>query len=415
VATGDLALLSQTYNQSEAEAYGITAGAVTANVNLAIGLTNGSSYNLYIQNANIQARSINLDNHVAERSFARVAAGSVAIYGGALNVAVAEQNPNIQTYIGGSSSVIKTSGDLTLSSQFDSNSETLAVGVSVSLYVALGASVAVSKADATIDTGIKAGAITVGGDLLIWSRENTNADLSQVSGGAKAVSNASGGGAITGNGSVSYASNTPSLTAYTLSGASLLVNFGDINIKTIAYIKSDAEASGVTVGIVGVGVSVATAKSDGDSEAYLSSNVANTANTPGAVNINILSQTTDDAYAYTITGTGGVATGGGSVSNSYADSSSHAYIGSNRTVIFTGDISIQALETPISHAEAKGINVSGVLVGVSSATASASPETKAWIGDAVTLIGGTKTHRYPRVDLCGYQRRDHTGYQHQRP
>jgi len=309
-SSGTISLQSIVYNQAKAEAWGITVGGFTASINLAVALSDGSDYQTYIKYATIRSNNVALDNRVAERVYSQVYAGSAAVYGGMLNIAVSHQSPSIKSFIDGSATNIVTSGNMAVRAQFDADAETKVVGVSVSLYVSLAASVAVATSHPTVEASIKAGLLAIGGGLTVEARQNTNQNGTQVSTGAKSYSNASGGGLLSGNGAVAYATLTPTVSAY-ISGTSLTAT-GNITIHAIAYNKSYAEAEGITVSGAGIGASVARSTSQGSTTAYLGSSLARSGNAPAVGDLLIQADTYDDAYAETLMGVGGIIAGGGS-------------------------------------------------------------------------------------------------------
>ena len=396
VAASSVQLLSMVYNQAKSIAVGVTGGAIAVSVNFALALTANSEYQAFINNAVIHAGSLTINNHVTEKASATVTAATISLYGGTINVAVSKQSPKVYAFINGSNTSITTTGNATIAAQYDANADSLAFGVSVAYGVSIAASVGITISNPEVKAYIQDGDLIIGNNLTVIALQNTKQDGSNVISGVSAKAYASGGGALAGNGAVSYATITPTVYAYSLSGASLAA--GDtITIKALAYNQSYAEALGVSAGLVGIGAAVARATSQGTTEAYVDGDLAKkdtSSNVIGAAatSLSIYAKTTDKATAKTITGVGGIVAGGGSSAKAYANSTTYADVRANRFIYILEDIEIRAIGTPQSYAKADGYTAGGLSVGVSEALAESSPTINAWLGNNVTLVSGTRMY-----------------------
>ena len=389
-----LAMNSLVYNQAEAYAYGAAVGGGAVTINLALATTEGSTYYLFINNAETLSHTHSMNNIVTERDYAEIYAGSIGLVSGTVNVAVALQSPQVKTYIMGPDADVLSSSDMAITAQFNADAGTKAFGITVSYLVTLGASVGVSKSNPTVEAAVLDGRVRAVDIMWIEARQNTNNDASRVDSGVYAYTNASGGGALAGNGAVSIASITPTVTAYTHPDAVIAVG-NTLAIHALAYNKSHAEAWGVTVSVAGVGASVARSTSQGTTQAYLGGDLV-LKDTNGDIygaaanNLTIKAETVDDAYAYSLLGIGGIIAGGGSSAKAYANSTTQAYIPDNLTVFALGTITVRAVGTPQSYAKSDGVAAGGLAVGVSEALADSSPTIEAWVGSGVTLYSGAQ-------------------------
>ncbi|MEN6567595.1 MAG: leukotoxin LktA family filamentous adhesin, partial [Veillonellales bacterium] len=145
---------------------------------------------------------------------------------------------------------------------------------------------------------------------------------------------ASGGGLIGVNATSASASNEATVDSYIDDGSNLKIS-GQAVILAQTETRQHAEASGKNGGIVAVGANTATAQSNSKTNAYLG--LGTKVNTPDTVNgtlgtplmgqlLKIDAEGTDDNYAVSTAGAGGVVTGAAATAITTTTSATNAYV-----------------------------------------------------------------------------------------
>ncbi len=390
---GLVRLISLIHNEFESKAVGATVGGIaSAIVNMAVAENSGGSYVASISNSEFpNGFGILINNHVSERAYAETKAASAALFGaGFLNISVAVLEPEVQSSIvnmkdSSFSNKGATEQKIEVIAQYDGDASANAFGINVSGGLSLGVSVAVSHSSPVIEAYLESDAdhstsrIYSEIPVLIEARQNINADGTFVETGAQAYANASGGGYIAGNGSIAIAKNHAAVKAW--AGHRGKMQIENLTINALSYNKSDAQTFGVVAGLAGLGASVSSATSDGDVEAWLDTGSA-------LKTISILSitaATNDDAYAYSLSGVGGIVGVGASVANAWANTNSKTEIRSGGK-LDANSVTLLSSATPKAYAFADGVTAGGLAVGASEASANAAPSVNAAIKANISAL-----------------------------
>jgi filamentous hemagglutinin family protein len=242
-------------------------------------------------------------------------------------------------------------------------------------FVALGASVAIARIDATVETMVFGDSQVIGNTVTIGSELNNSGGRN-----AYAVASSASGGAIAGTGSSATATvdyNVSTKASGTLHGTTLL----DIN-STANRATAHASASGVSGGIVSGGAVFATAGQRDGRNGLVSTTIGKGNLTGGAVAIGAsgLSSLTADVVA----GSGGIL----SATSAEAKNTGGAI---TTTTVGTGDLTIEASSLVVgantdAQLFSKINNLNASLVGVSGALGSDDFNSIAGI-----MIGGDAT------------------------
>ena len=141
----------------------------------------------------------------------------------------------------------------------------------------MGVSLANAVVAPTINTYIGSGAtITAGGSITIETLQNEDINGNLIGKSATAIAQASAGALVgSGTGAVATADDSPNVSAYVDHGATLSAGKNSpIVIAARANNVAHANAGGIAVGgLVAAGASLATATTNGSTNAYLNGNV----------------------------------------------------------------------------------------------------------------------------------------------
>ena len=386
-------LISRANNKMEAKAIGATGGSIAATVNMSLAENAGSEYVVKIvglcyfnaPSSDTQIVPFMIDNMVAERAYAEtIAAGVGLIAAGGLNLSIAVLNPTVRSIL--EDSTLYTSKGL-ISAQYDGDASAKAIGVSVALPVfgasySLGVSVAVSDSTPMIEASVSGLSDSAGGEITIEARQNLNSDGTKVDSGASSEASSSGGAMFSGTGAIAIANNKPVIKTFIENSGKL--EFGTVSINALSYNKSYAKTFGINIGgIAGVGASVSRATSGGSVEAWLDSDIGLSTVDNTVYTLNIVAKADEDAYAESLSGTGGIVSGSGSSAKSYTQMTVKAEIRGNHDVRVVNDINVSAVAAPKSIALAKGVNAAGLAVGASEAWATTEPKVTASVSGTI--------------------------------
>ena len=239
--------------------------------------------------------------------------------------------------------------------------EAEADGVAVSGGVAIGASIAKAKATTTIEASIGSSNTINAGGLTVTAQQLRSGSSESTKSTAFA---ASGGLLFGGSATTSDADAIVTITSIVGSNSTLNLGLGTATVKASVDSKQYSKASGINAGIVAAGFNDASATSDNLIKAYLGSGVKVTAAT-----LDVNSGGTDDNFAKSIAGSGGVFSGAASVANTSTKSTTKAYIESSSTArnIAVTNLKLTADHTSTFNSSVDSTNAS--VVGASGAYA----------------------------------------------
>ena len=376
-------------NTLKAEAVGTTAGVGALGASLARANLNGFSYAYLNNNIVVDASSLTVTSSWNNDVIANAIAGAAGILSGSGNQAKASASPTVSSYLG-SGAVVTVSGDVNVTAHAIADACAKGTGVSVG-----GVSIGVSLAQAVIDSDVSAYfgnnvSINAGRDIIIKALHNYSVNGSKRSEKAQALANASGGSALVGaTGANVLASHTVQVNSYIGSGANITAG-RDIIILSLGNINGQADGNGNSGGVVGIGGVVVNVSTSGIIKAYIDSTTQSPSSvTAGSqLTINALGSSTPTVTSQQAAG--GVVSGGGSSASGLVTLQVDAYLGTSGGVFKTntGSITVEARGEGSISAQANGINIGGISVGVSTASANWLATINASVGSGTKLIAG---------------------------
>ncbi len=261
-----------------------------------------------------------------------------------------------RAYIGGGSQV--TAGrDATVSATDKVKLDIKAAGAAGG-FVGLGGALGVGVVRSTTEAFVGSSAQVEAGDQLTVEAKSENLDAN----GSRVTAVAGAGGIIGLSAAVAVMNNTSSTQAYAGSGSTLS---GDVTFSAVTNTKQSASATGIAVGVVAVGASIASVGSDTDTRATLGSNV----NVSGA-GLDVEATGTDDNFAAATAGSGGLIAGSAASATTGSTSNTLASVGAGDGThqASVGSFRVNASHTTRFNGEVDSLNAS--LAGASGAFAS---------------------------------------------
>ena len=185
--------------------------------------------------------------------------------------------------------------------------------------------------------------------------------------------------AKTAHSSITSTDRNGTTSAFIDTGATLNVKGLTVNAKDMNNVE--LETDGGAVGMGAIGISVALAKDQTTTNAFVSNNV-----NINADSVEISAESTDIHELATLAAAGGIIAGSGNYAGIDSNKTTNAYILQNTTITAKNDLYIRTLSKSNVDAEAKAYQGGGGVVGVSIADASTAGSAKINIGDNVTLV-----------------------------
>ena len=179
--------------------------------------------------------------------------------------------------------------------------------------------------------------------------------------------------------SVSATDRNGTTSAFIDTGSAL--NVKGVKVKAQNKNDIDLETDGAALGWGAVGVSVAIAKDETTTNAFVSNDVQITAESA-----EIAATSTDKHNVETLAATGGVIGGSGSYAGVNSNKTTNSYVLQNTTIAAENNLNITTGSSSDITAYAKSGALGGVAVGLSIADATTTGSTKVNIGDNVTLV-----------------------------
>ncbi len=311
--------------------------------------------------------------------YSQASAGAGGIGGAAAGaVSTSESTETVTASVGNGSTISAGSVGVTATGRPKVLAES--IGVVVAGGSAMGLSWAQSNSDATItaflgdDVTIIGGGLSVAASSLLPSAGDTT--------WARAA--AGTGGILFGaNATVARALSSSQVKAY--AGNRLRLPNGDVTISSVNDSRQKTESTGIAVGFIGVGATVAETRSDGRSEAYLSDDARSTAARTGVLNVSASGRTHNQAES--LAGSGGVFAGAASVAITEDESVSLAEIrtGTANYRIYTGGLSVEARRDYIFRGKADAFQASAVGASGARSQNDMDSEVTAKVGSGVVI------------------------------
>ena len=230
-----------------------------------------------------------------------------------------------------------------------------AIGVVVSGGNAMGVSVAESKSNAVVTAYVGDDVTVIGGGLEVTA----STLLPSLGDTAWSRAAAGTGGVLFGaNATVARSLSSSQVKAY--AGGRLRLPNGNVSISAVNDSRQKTESTGIAVGFIGVGATVAETRSNGRSEAWLSDGAITAPSRTGALTVAASGRTHNEAKS--TAGSGGVFAGAASVAITEDDSVSLAELRSGTAgyTLYTGGMAVEARRDYIFKGSADSFQASAI-------------------------------------------------------
>jgi N-acetylneuraminic acid mutarotase len=302
----------------------------------------------------------------ATSASAQAQALAAGIGAGAGNLAEAQVYPAVSSFIDYPAQVL-AHGALTIDAIVTSNPTAQADGITAG-GIAIGVSLATVTAQPTVFAGVKdppaSGATGTSSIQVAGDGHDLTVEAS-ANGSAKATANASGGGALSGNGSQTDVTVQPSVTALLGSGTDVQVAHNLVVVADSA-LGAKADAEGLSVGGFTVGISKATVDANPTLSASIGGGKVSAGNDLTVESfLNYLRPQSPTTTAYTATANtsvGALVGGNGSVATTNVSASTAANVKSGGQVSAGHDVNVLAWSSVAPSATSAG-NAYGALAG----------------------------------------------------
>ena len=284
-----------------------------------------------------------------------------------------------QALVGGGSR-LDAGGALSVTAANSGDVDVTSVGVGVSAGVSLGGGIAVVGIDDDVSAAL-AGDVSAGGDVDVRAsdRDLNTSSIETYAGGAGAV----GLGA-----SVAIVDKSSSAAA-TIAAGSLVREAGDITVDGRIDHAVEAKALQASIGLAGVGASVARATTGGRADAVVGDNVRIGGFANQAVNgLAVTAFAETDTTADTLAVAGGILSGNGSDARATTSPTVVAAIGNDNDITVADDVRVRAGASTDAFGRARGFSGGAVDVGASIADAAETTVVRATIGRGSVIDAG---------------------------
>ena len=335
---------------------------------------------------------------------AHTAAVEAGLGGGAADASVAAVtvDPGVHAVIGDDADIL-VSGDVAVNSRMEGDATSEAQGVAVGPTIgALGASVAMASLLPEISADIGEGAsVIAGNDVTLRSASNYDRQGGRLKKGARATATSGSGGlAIGGSGAFATVDNSPKVETSVGNGSTVTAGHdvlmaaaanNTIPLQTVAnplhpsqQIEiGGAQASGTGFGAVGVGVSVSKATIGGSVKNHIDFAAVTAGN-----DLTLVTESVADVNAKAWAVSGGISGGTGNKTTVEISTAIDTFAGAGSVIHAGGDIRLASNFEGNIEAEARGLSVAGVSIGVSLVDAAMHPDISSYIGPAAEVTAG---------------------------
>jgi hypothetical protein len=382
-AAGLLSVKALSNNQVNAESRGIVGGAVGVGITRtnasATGTTRARANGATLTAGSMSVSATGRDEAVATTS--AVAGGLFAMSG---NTATASVSPTVEA---SASSNIHVTGTLTVIGVANVSADAETSGIDAGV-IAIG----VNESDASVHANVAAhagGSITAG--TLIVSAVTQRGDAGY---SANASAEGSAGALFGGVSTNANTSNTSNVDAYVDDSSTLSLSSGSVLIAAINDTLQSSSSDSHAGGLVAAGIASSDASSTSDTEAYIGSNANVTASA-----LTISAGSTDNNFAASNAGSGGLVAGDGLVATTHNTSTTNAQIHNGSATDDlnhgTGTLTIAADHNAIFDTQATAF-AGGLLAGAGAVVHNpVTSSVNAGIGNDVTL--NAKNRSWPRA------------------
>ena len=292
--------------------------------------------------------------------------------------------PTIEASIG-TNSVVRATGAILVSAESQATAHTIGRGTAIGLGGSFGAASATSTITSNVDSKVNTGAVLAGGSISVEAFHNYTTGGSSLNQGATSNTFAPGGAIAAIKVTKATATSNANVEAVVEDGASLSAT-GALAVRAFNHNLAQADARGITVGAVGVGVTVTNATANGSTRAHMDGDVT------GGGSLTVRADQRSTATATTRAVAGGLFVAvGGNVAQATANPIVEAYIASGSNVTVGGAVSVNATGIVAASSSTEGISAGSIGIGVSFSGATASPHVTASVGSPTNSASGNVT------------------------
>ncbi|MDI9420620.1 MAG: hypothetical protein QM451_00090 [Bacillota bacterium] len=349
----NLEIVARSSNKSDAQADGVAAGGlVAAGAVTADSKTQGETTARL--NGLVTAGNLSILAESTDYVTALTRSGAGGIAAGSGSIANARANSSTMASTGESLNLSVVGGAVSIRGEARSQAEAKARGVNAG-GLAVGVSKAVADNRPTVMAYLGNKNAVFSDKLTIQARSLAPAN----GGGTLAESEASGGGLVGVNATISEAKNVTNVTSF-VGDDSILRITGDLKVLAEGNSTQKADSTAITAGVVAVGSNSSLASSNSTISAHLGQGVAIEGGT-----VSISAQGRDDNYAESTAGSGGVVAGTAANAATSSRGGARAWIGQDV------EADASSLELKAEHTvdfNAKTDSTSASLLGASGAS-----------------------------------------------
>lgn len=371
-ASGNIDVLSQDNSSVTSEAAGAQAGLINLQAVVATAKKDGDNQAIVGGTVTMDGGSAGKLTVDAERS-GSVQATATASMGGAYGAnaaaATATDIGAVTAQTNDNSTIQADNDAVSVKANASDNVKAQSIGVGVSSNAQIGASVAIATEKPAVSAKVGTGNTIKAAALAVKATGTSN---------GTAATHASGGGLLLGlNAAVSEADSQATVTSAVGDNSNLTIS-GEAAVGATANTAQTADASGITGGIVAIGINSSAANSTSNTSASLGKNVVVNAGT-----VNVAASGQDANVANVITGAGGVVAGSGALAKTNASGTTKAYLDDGSSVT-AKRVAVTAEHTAIFNGKVD--NLAASLVGASGVGVSHTVDT-----DVLTSVNGAIT------------------------
>lgn len=335
--SGSITVTAEDATNINVDAKGAAAGAAAAGIVVAEA-RKSSTVNAALGGTTVSAGNVTIgaSESGSVKAVAQSAAGGLLAAGNG-SFANASDTGNVSAFTGDGTTFNLGANSLSITASATPEIDAKADGVSVSGGLKIGGSKATSSAQTTLNAFLGSNNTVNAGSMTLQALQARNGSANS----ARSAAFAAGGGYLLGLNATSSSADSVIKTYANVGDGSTLNVTGTTEVKASTDSKQSATVDGYNGGIVAAGFNNATASSETETLAYLGTNVKVTGST-----LNVRALGTDDNYAESTSGSGGIASGAASKAKTTNRSTTKAYI---RDSSSGRNIAVNTLDVNANH------------------------------------------------------------------
>jgi len=336
--------------------FGAVGGSLArAKATGSVSATTGS--NLEVGNNGTNVGSFSVDAISTDTVNAKSIAGAAGIYSGSGAVAIAA-NDSVVTAGTGSDSIVKADGATTVHAKATPQADALTDALALSYVGSVGASVAHAMVSPTVTALLGTNNNITAGSLNVTAEKTLASATPSAAADAVGVS----GGLLLGVSATSSTAEDESAVSASVGDGSTLILTGAAFVSASSDSHQKAEAKGLNFGFLALGANVADASSNSTTSASLGNNLA-----VSGTDLIVRATGTDENYADSIAGSGGVISGQAAIARTNTTSTTSATTGSGTDARGIEVNSLTVAATHTSEFDSRVNSLNAAIVGASGA------------------------------------------------